>query len=154
MSRERKYRFSVVLILISGFIFSACVSVKPVYYSDDEKRAEKVVEQFHKLYNEQNYEEIFNTAHEEAKRTKSREGLGLALAQAFEKYGRHLSSEIVYRKVQPVSGSERQVEFALRSKFEKGERIETFLIVSNGEKAALFGIGELTEEELEKLDPK
>lgn len=135
--------------MISAAIVAACAGNR------DQKLAEETVEKYHKLYNEQNYEEIFNSAHEEAKRTKSKEGLGFALAKSFEQYGRYLSSELVYTKIQPVPGSdEKQVEFAYRSKFEKGMRNETFLIVTNDRNAALHSIGELTDEELEKLKSK
>jgi hypothetical protein len=142
----KKFQKLAVLILLAVTFLSACSEV-----SHDQKLAENVVAQFHRLYNEQNFEEIYNTAHEEAKRTKSKEGLEFALAQAFEKYGRHLSSELVYTKIQPVKDNERQVEFAYKSRFEKGTRNETFLIVTDDRKAALYGIGELSDEELEKL---
>jgi len=138
-----------ILIIICAVFFAACAGNR------DQRLAEEVVDKYHKLYNEQNYEEIFKTAHEEARRTKSKEALGLALAQAFEKYGRHLSSELVYTKIQPVPNSnERQVEFAYKSKFENGSRNETFLILTNDQKGALHSIGELSDEDLEKLKSK
>jgi hypothetical protein len=141
----------VILFLITASIFSACASVKFNYYSDDEKRAEKVVQQYHKLYNEQNYEEIFNNAHEDAKATKSKEALGYVLAEAFEKYGKYLSSELAYSKVTTISANERQVEMVYKSKFEKGVRNETFLIVTTDEKGALHSIGEISDDDLKKL---
>lgn len=150
----KTYSKFAILFLIAATTFSACTSVKFGYYSDDKKLAEATVEQYHKLYNEQNYEEIFNSAHEDAKATKSKEGLGLVLAQAFEKYGKHIGSELAYSKVTTISTNERQVEFAFRSRFEKGLRNETFLIVTDDQKGALHSIGELTDEELEKLKSK
>lgn len=121
----------------------------------EQKMAEDAVARYHKLYNEQNYEEIFNSAHEEARRTKSKEGLGYVLAQSFERYGRHLGSELALTKISPIAGSEdKQVELAYRSKFERGERIETFLIVTGKESGALHSIGEISEEELLKLKSK
>jgi hypothetical protein len=139
----------VSLIIIATALFTACAGNR------DQKLAEETVEKFHKLYNEQNYEEIFNSAHEEAKRLKSKEGLGFALAKTFEQYGKHLDSELVYTKISPVAGSnEKQVEFAYKSRFEKGSRNETFLIVTNDQKAALHSIGELTDDELGKLKSK
>src|SRR5690349_86061 len=112
---------SAVLFIICALFLAACAGNR------DQRLAEEVVENYHKLYNEQNYEGIFNAAHEEARRTKSKEALWLALAQTFEKYGRHQSSELVYKKIQPVpNSSDRQIEFAYKSKFEKGTRNETF----------------------------
>lgn len=145
---KTRHKFTILLLTCAVF-FAACAENR------DRRLAEEVVEKYHKLYNEQNYEEIFNTAHEEARRTKSKEALGFRLAEAYEKYGRHLSSELVYTKIQPVPNStERQVEFAYKSKFENGTRNETFLIVTNDQKGALHSIGELSDEELEKLKSK
>ena len=147
----KTYQKPAILIFIFALIFSACAKNR------DQQLAEPVVENYHRLYNEQNYEEIFNTSHEQARKTKSKEALGLALAQAFEKYGKYVSSELIYTKVTPVNAkesdnpNEKKVEFAYKSKFEKGVRNETFLIVTDGQKAALYGIGELSDEELEKL---
>ena len=142
----KKYQLLTLALAFSALIFSACN-----YFGDDKIRAEKVVENYHRLYNEQNYEEIFNSANEDAKATKSKEGLGLAIAQSFEKLGRHQSSELIFSKVTILNAKERQVDFAYKSKFEKGEVNETFLIVVNDQKAALYSIDKLTDEELEKL---
>ena len=139
----KTYRKLTILFLICAF--AACAGNR------DQRLAGEVVEKYHKFYNEQNYEEIFNTAHEEARRTKSKEALGLRLAEAYEKYGRYLSSELVYTKIQNINERERKIEFAYRSKFENGTRNETFLIVADDRKAALYSIGELSDEELEKL---
>jgi len=144
------YKFAI-LLLTSIFISAACAPVKSGRESTDQKLAESVVERFHELYNEQNYEEIYNQAHEDAKQKKTKEALGLALAERFGELGRFVSSELVYTKVQPVAGNERQVEFVYLSKFEKGTRNETFLIVTDDRKGALHSIGELTDEELNKL---
>ncbi|HVE57658.1 MAG TPA: hypothetical protein VNB22_12565 [Pyrinomonadaceae bacterium] len=147
----KTYPKFAVLFLITTSIFSACASVKPEYDTEDKKLAGKVVEQYHRLYNEQNYEEIFNTAHKDAKATKSKEGLGYVLAEAFEKYGKHISSELVYSKVTSIDANQKQVEFAYQSKFERGVRNETFLIVTNDQQGALYAIGELSDDELKKL---
>ncbi len=136
---------SIVLAFLALF-FYACN-----YFSDDKGRAEKVVENYHRLYNEQNYEEIFNSANDEAKATKSKEGLGLSIAHSFENLGRHQSSELIFSKVSMLNTKERQVEFAYRSKFEKGDINETFLIIVNDQKASLYAIDKITDEELERL---
>ncbi len=142
----------ILLILISATVFStACGSLKFISFNADQSRADKVVEKFHQLYNEQNFEEIYNSAHENAKATKSKEALSYFLAQTFEQFGKNLSSELIYSKVTIINSAERQVECAYKSKFEKGERNETFLIVTNDEKGALYSIGEATDEELKKL---
>ena len=141
----KTYHKLATLFIIAAFL-TACAGNR------EQRAAEAVVDKYHELYNQQNYEAIFNAAHEEARRTKSKEALGLALAEAFRIYGKHLSSELVYTKTQKVN--ETQVELVYKSKFEKGTRNETFLIVTNDQTAALHSIGELTDEELEKLKSK
>ncbi len=135
-------KFAIAILLLSIFL-SAC--------SSEKKLAEKTVENYHQLYNEQNYEEIFNTAHEDAKATKSKEALGYVLAIAFEKFGKHISSKLVYTKITILNDKERQIEFAYQSKFEKGTRNETFLIITNEEMGLLHSIGELTDDQLKAL---
>ena len=141
-----KFHHQIAVFLVLGVLFAAACTV-----SRDQQLAEEVVDNYHKLYNEQNYEEIFNTAHEDARRTKSKEALGLRLAEAFEKYGKHLGSELVYTKIKNINERERQIDLAYRSKFENGTRNETFLIVADDRKGALHSLGELSDEELEKL---
>jgi len=134
-----------ILIFAFALIFSGCA------VSREQQLAEDVVAQFHKFYNDQNYGAIFDAADEEARRNKSREGLGLALAERFKKCGKFMSSELVHVKIEKASETEEQVEFAYKSKFEKGNLNETFLVVIDGEKAALYAIGEVTDDELKKL---
>ncbi len=142
----KTYQLLAFALAVSVLFYSACN-----YFTADKSRAEKVVENYHRLYNEQNYEEIFNSANEAAKATKSKEGLGLAIAQAFERLGRHQSSELIFSKVTILNTKERQFDLAYRSKFEKGQVNETFMIVVNDQKAALYSIDKLTDEELDKL---
>jgi hypothetical protein len=147
-----KTNFKIALLFfIFVLVFSACRAEKVENYENDKKLAAAAVEKYHRLYNEQKYEEIFNSAHEDARRSKSKEGLGFVLAQSMEKYGRHLGSEMVFSKVKILNEKERQIDLAYRSKFERGERIETFLIVTDGRTGALHSIGEIGEEELEEL---
>jgi hypothetical protein len=142
---KKSSKFVILLTIITLFI-SGCGNAQ-----NDLSRAAVTVENYHRLYNEQKFEEIYNSAHEDAKANKSKEGLEFALAQSYEKLGKFLSSELVFSKVTPVDAKERQVELAYKSKFEKGELNETFLIVTNDEKGALHSIGKLSDEELDKL---
>lgn len=139
------------MVAALGLLSTACLTFKAGYFDNDKKLAGSVVDDYHRLYNDRNYEEIFNTAHPEAKRTKSKEALGAALAQTFDRYGKFVSGELVFSKVTVVGANERQVDLAYKSKFERGERNETFLIITDDRTGALFGIGELSDEEIEKL---
>lgn len=46
-----------------------------MYYSDDQKRGQTAVENFHQLYDEGKFEEIFQNADPEVKATKSKDDL-------------------------------------------------------------------------------
>ncbi len=150
----KKYQQFVVLCLAAVLSLQACGFIKVTNFENDKKLAEKTVENFHKLYNEQKYEQIFEAAHEDAKRTKSKEALGFVIARELEESGRHLSSELVYSSVKVLNEKERQVDLVYRSKFEKAERIETFLIVTTDQTGALHTFGEMSEDELKKLNSK
>jgi hypothetical protein len=147
----KNYQKFLILIFVSVFFLSACATGSATE-NNDKKLAEKVIKDFHARYNEQKFEEIFNAAHEEARRTKSKEALWFALAEKFEKAGKYISSEPVFTKIEPVENSdERKVEMTFRSKFEKGDRNEAFLVITDGRTAALFALGEPTDDELEEL---
>jgi hypothetical protein len=140
-----------IFILICLASSTACSNIKRANLGEEQKKAQRVVDEYHKFYNEQNYEAIFNAAHTEARQTKSKEALGLALAQTFEKYGKYVDSELVLTNVKIIDETEKMVEMAYRSKFELGPRNETFLIIINDQNGALHSIGQLSDEELEKL---
>jgi hypothetical protein len=146
-------RLNLKLALLFFTVVIALAACKAPQMTDT-AIANKTVEDYHRLYNEQNYEEIFNHAHEEARRTKSKEALGLALAESFRVFGKHRSSELFYSKVSAVNDKERQVELVYKSKFENGTRNETFLIINDDQKGALHSIGEISDEQLAELKSK
>lgn len=142
----KSYQKFAVFFLMAALAMAACTDGR------DRKLAEEAVAGYHKNYNDRNFEEIFNAAHEEAKQQKSKEALWYGLAEMSNAYGRHLSSELVRIKIQPIAGTgEKQVDLAYQSKFEKGELNETFLVVVGSERARIYSIGKLTDEELEQL---
>lgn len=147
----KTFNQSVIFIFIVALAFTACTSLKFMSFEDDKRLAVKTIEQFHKLYNEENYVEIFNSAHEDAKANKSKEKLTAVLSEFFEYSGKHQNSELVYSKVEIINTKERKVELVFKSKYEKGYRNESFLIITNDREGKLHSIGELTDEEVKQL---
>jgi len=147
-----KINFNILFLIIifSAFLTNSC-SLKFGYYKEDKKLAEKAVEQFHRLYNEQNYEELYNIAHEEAKATKSKEKLIELMGRIYADYGKVLDSTVVRADVSVLNAKERQVAMVCKTKFEKKEKYETFLVITSDEKANFHTYGEITEEELKNM---
>ena len=48
-----------VLSILIGFSGSGCVSIKPIYNSDEQALAEKGVSKLHRLYNDQEFAGIY-----------------------------------------------------------------------------------------------
>lgn len=138
-----------ILLYVSALIFSACAGNR------EQQSAEETVASFYRLYNEQNHQEIYKRLHDDSKRGINKDSLGHSLNEAFEKSGKFVSSDLVYKKILPIANSkEKQVELIYKSQFEKATRNDSFLILTDGEKAALYWIGELTDEEIQKLKSK
>ena len=137
----KNYRRHIFLFLFPILIFSACASKPEISLSAEEKSAERAVARFHELFNAQNFEEIYNTADDGAKKVKSKEGLQFALAEMFEKFGQHRGSELIESKAKPLPNGATQVEQIYKSKFEKGEQSEFFMIVVRDQKAAIYQLG-------------
>lgn len=74
------------LILLS--VTCGCISLKPVYYSDDRKRAIEAIARYHDAFNRQDYDAIFEAAHSDAKATKSKEKLRRVLSSLFDQVGK------------------------------------------------------------------
>lgn len=143
-------RLAVILLL--GFVAFGCVSIKPGYYSDDQKRAEKTVAEYHDAYNRGAYSEIFEASHPDAKATKSKEKLEEVLREINSQLGKVVGSTLVKADVSTVNIKERQVEMVYRTQFEKGERNEIFLIVSDDSTARLHSLGLATDAELKAAE--
>ena len=147
-----KVKFTTLSILGVLLIFTLnCTSVKFVYFNDDKKLAEKVVENFHQFYNDEKYTEIYDNAHPDAKATKSKDKLVELLTEMRKKSGRFQNSKLIDSKVSTINVKERQVELIYKSKFENEEVNERFLIVTNDDSGNFHSYGQASDEELKNL---
>lgn len=144
-------RTKVIAILMLLLSTGGC-SVKPIYYSDDKKQAEKAIEQYHDAFNRQGYDEIFENSHPDAKATKSKEKLREILSGLYDDLGKVVSSTLTKSDVSPVNGRERKIEMMYRTQFEKGVRTEVFLCITDGTVARLHSFGIATDDELQQLN--
>jgi len=139
---------SVILIPVVLLFVSGCVSIKPGYFSDDNRLAEKAVNQFHNQFNSSAFHEIFKSTHPEARATKSEVVLTEVLTGLHSTYGDVRSSVLAASKVAVVSTKERSVEMIYKTQYERGSRNEIFLFISDGAKAQLYSLGIATDDEL------
>jgi hypothetical protein len=144
-------RLTFIAFLILLLTAHGC-SIKPRYYSDDKKRAEKAIEQYHDAFNRRNYDEIYENAHPDAKATKSREKLAQVLSQLYESLGKVQGSTLVKADVTTVSTKERKIEMIYRTQFENGVRNELFTCFSDDSVARLHTLGVATDEELQQAN--
>lgn len=132
-----------ILLLVDG-----CVSVKPGYFSDDKRLAEKAVVEFHERFNSGSYHEIFEATHPEAKATKNEKALSEVLGSLHSSLGDVRSPVLAATKIKVVSANERSVEMIYKTQYERGSRNEIFLFISDGKQAQLHSLGTATDEDL------
>lgn len=125
-----------VLSIIVVFSIN-CVPVTPVDSSDDMEVASHAVENFHKLLNEQRYEELYELTDDRAKATKSKEAFLRVMGEVRSRFGECVESSLVDVNV-VARAAFQEVRLTYRSKFEKAIRNEGFVwYVENG-KAKLY----------------
>jgi hypothetical protein len=143
--------YFVCAAIITSFLFIACVSVKPMYFSDDLKLGEKAVGQFHQSYNDKNFGAIYDAARDEAKANKSKDKLVEYLDGIYSQYGKVQKTKLVKSNVSVLNGKERQIEVIYQTDYDNGRRNELFLMIADDTSAKLDSYGELTDEELRNL---
>jgi hypothetical protein len=140
-----------LLIFFVLLIFGGCISIKPGYFNDDKKLAMRAVEKYHQLYNEKNFEEIYEGVHEEAKATKDKQKLIEMLSGLYQNAGKVESSELVRSSVRMLNAKERQVELVYRTQHENEKINETFLVITNDTIGKIHTFGELSDDEVKNL---
>ena len=122
-----------VLLFIWCFVVTACVSIKPVYYDDDKKVAEKHVEKFHRLLNEEKYDEIYNLFTQKVQTKQSKDQFVRAFKSILAINGKVKNSKLVKSDVKP-NDSFRVVHMFYETEFEKGKQLEEFDCFVDGDK--------------------
>lgn len=132
---EIKYiNLLLAILFFLCFTSTACISVKPIYYDDDKKVAEKHVEKFHQLLNEEKYDEIYNLFNKKMQTAQSKEQFTKALQNILAVNGKVKNSKLIKSEVKLVE-SVRLVHMFYETEFEKETRLEEFDCLVDGENA-------------------
>jgi hypothetical protein len=140
---ESKYKLVnlIVISLLFCCLNTACISVKPIYYDDDKKIAEKHVEKFHQLFNDEKYDEIYNLYTPKIQNAQSKEQFAAALQKLRAEAGRIKNSKIIKTDVKPLASS-RLVHMFYETEFEKSKLFEEFDCLVEGENAVFDFYGQ------------
>ena len=98
-------------------------------------KADRAVAAFHRLYNDENYQGIYDMLADEAKRDVNKDEFIATAKQAYEKWGKSQSSNLSQAKVFP---SPLQVRMIYNVEFEKGDAQEWFIWDTRGNEARLL----------------
>lgn len=130
----------LILSLIGLALCSGCISIKPGYLEDDQKTAERAVDQFHVRLSEERYEEIYAHAGEELRRTADKTDLISAMKRTHDQFGSFKSANQISAQV--IMGIPRQVKLVYETKYEKLEATEEFIWLVNFDdvKLALYKV--------------
>lgn len=120
---------------------SGCFSVKPVYFEDDKRIAQKQIEKFHALFNEKRYEEMYELFTSNKQREISKEQFVSHLKDLYSQAGPVENSKLIKIEVR-VEASIRLVHMFYETRFEGGKRFEEFDCLTDGEKASIDFYGQ------------
>ena len=128
-------RLVVYVLLVAGF--SACwASFKPIYNDVEKAKADRMVAQFHELYNESRFEEMYALLDDSMRATVNKEQHMASLKQVYEKWGKVRDSRVSEARVFP--GNPIQIRAIYNTQFEKGQGQEWFTCNIHGEEARLM----------------
>ena len=127
----------VLILLVFTLTLGACIaSVKPIYYKNEQAKAERAVAQFHKLHNEGRFQEIYALLDDATRAAMTRDQFFAAAKQTFDEWGKVLGASLSEAKVFPSSPI--QVKMIYNVRFEKGDGQEWFTWNIQGEDVRLF----------------
>jgi hypothetical protein len=116
--------------MIAGvLVFASCVSFRSGYLEDDQKAAERAVDQFHSRFSNERYDEIYADTAEEFRKTADKSDLIAAMKQTHEQFGPFNSSGLTSANI--IMGVPRQVRLTYATSYEKGDATEEFLWLVN-----------------------
>jgi len=130
-----------LLLLTIGLAVCSCrVSIKPGYFEDDQKTAERAVDQLHDRLSAERYEEIYAQTAEELRRTASKADLISAMKRTHDQFGVFKSTK--QTNAQVIMGAPRQVKLVYNTQYEKLEATEEFIWLVNFDdvKLALYKV--------------
>lgn len=116
----RKNSLWIVLFLITGALLVACdVTVKAGYFEKDRASALARVEEFRRLYNAQNYAELYELGAPAMKVAVTREQFIASAQASLAQYGKYKSSVLAATSCFP-----NEVRLVYHSEYEKGKVTE------------------------------
>jgi len=133
---SRRLNLICILSILSAFVLSSCsASIKPIYYDQEQAKAERAVIEFHRLLNEGKLEEIYFSLDEDALASITKNEFLTASKETIEKWGRVKSAKLSQAKVFP---SPLQVKMIYNVTFENGNGQEWFTWNIRGDEAKLM----------------
>jgi hypothetical protein len=136
---QNKLNVSARLILVllgASFLSSCSVSLKPVYNAKEQAKAERAVEQFHKLRNEGRLDEIYALLDDATRANLSKDQFRILEQQTLEEWGKVETATLSEAKV--LHNKPIQVRMIYNVKFEKGVAQEWITWNIHGEEARMF----------------
>lgn len=127
----------IVFMFAVASVSICCLQVSKVNFDEDRQRAVSSTNEFHALFNDQRFEEIYGMTDERARESKNKDGLISILTTLRNERGRVTKAELIDTKIEPKS-TYREVHLSFRTKFENAETIERFVWYVSDKKAALF----------------
>lgn len=132
-------RTKLLLLCLFGLIANACLSAKPIYYSDDKAVAIKAVEKVHQLYNDERYEEILQMfVAKKEENPGERDRFLAAMKKNHTERGKIMGYHETKYQITPRA-SDRELLLVFGTEFEKGSYGEGFVVLVDGENALLIG---------------
>jgi hypothetical protein len=126
---------TLCILLLATISCGCSLAVKPIYNDVEKAKADRMVSEFHKLYNESRFDEVYNLLDESVRPAVDREQFISTLKQVFEKLGKARSATVSEANVFPKSPIE--VRAIYNVNFEKGPGQEWFICNIRGEEARL-----------------
>jgi hypothetical protein len=124
-------------VLVSVLFLSSCfASIKPIYNSEEQAKAEKAVANLHRLRNEGRVAELYGLLDDSIRKEVNSDQFALLEKQLLDKWGKVVTAKLSEAKVMPSSPI--QVRMIYNVQFEKGEAQEWIIWNIHGEEARLF----------------
>ena len=133
--QDMRIKVNQIVGVLAVIVFASCVSIRPGYFEDDQKTAERAVELFHSRLSNERYEEIYNDTAEEFRKTAEKTDLIAVMKRTHEQFGAFERTSRTDAKV--TMAVPRQVWLAYKTTYEKGDATEEFLWLVNFEQVKL-----------------
>lgn len=137
MNSSMKKTLTPLLVLAVVFLVSSCsMSVKPGYFADDRKVAERAVIVFHSRLSDEKYEEIYGQMAEVLRQSSDKSDLISSMKQTHDTFGAFKGTEQAGANV--IMGNPREVRLVYNTKYAKGDATEQFTWLVDGNEAKLL----------------